>query len=94
MGVEWIPLGISAAGVGLSYFAAIKKARADAQLEKEKERERTNSLENKIDRVISGLDRVSKQVDDLSEDVSNLKLTVAVHDDRFSRPSLRTVSGE
>jgi len=93
MALEWVPLGISAAGVGLSYVVAIRKARSDAHQEKIEERERASSLEHKIDRVIDGLDRVRDQVRKLSDDVSNLQIRVAVHDDRLTRP-IRSVSGD
>ncbi len=89
---EWIPLGISGAGVGLSYVMAIRKARKDAHREKIEERERASSLENKIDRVIEGLEQVRDQVSKLSDDVSGLQIQVAVHDDRLNRP-MRSASG-
>lgn len=99
MDTAWIPVGISAAGVILAYFTAIRSARKQATDERAKEisEVRDETLERvseKLDTIQDHVSDVSAQVKSMQRDITELKVTVAVHNDRFQRTQLRAVAND
>lgn len=97
MDPTWLGLGFTAAGVVLSYVVALYKARREIRDMRKGELDDLRSeiaeqIGSKLDAVIQSVDRLGKSVDRLHGEVTDLKVRVAIHDDRFRRPSLRAVS--
>lgn len=93
---EWLAIaaGLAAvASVVLSYIVAIRSSRAETRRERDSEVEGHIVTNRKLDAISEDLGHLGRKVDKLSLDVADLKVTVAVHDDRFRRP-LRAINGE
>lgn len=98
MNTAWLALGISAAGVVLAYFTAIRSARRQSSeaLAREISDVRDETLERvseKLDTIQSHVTDVSARVNAMQTDITELKVTVAIHNDRFQRP-LRAVGND
>jgi uncharacterized membrane protein len=92
----WISAPISAIGVLIAYVVARQKSRSEAHNERKDEINEVKDaiyerVGNKLNEIHEDVGSVSDRVDSMALDISALKVTVAVHDDRFQRP-LRAVN--
>lgn len=90
----WAATGVAAtvASVVLSFIVAFRTARKESRVRRKSEVEAHTLTNTKLDSISEGLENLSNRVNDIADDVAELKVTVAVHDDRFLRPSLRAVN--
>lgn len=92
------PLGFAAANVTLAYvvFFRTKKRDESSEANASMDRVRVETLD-RVDRTLeavsSDLAAISKTLESMQRDITDLKVAVAIHDDRFKRP-LRAVAEE
>lgn len=91
----WAVLGgiISLASVVLAYVTAIKSAKKESRKAVHAEAEERILVSSQLESISDSLESMNSRISGIAQDLSDLRITVAVHDDRFKRP-LKAVGGD
>lgn len=84
---------VSVASVLLAYVTAIRSAKKESRKALESEAEERILVSSQLEAISESLIRMDQRISDIADDLAKLRITVAVHDDRFARSQLRAVGG-
>lgn len=92
----WAVVGglVSLASVMLAYVTAIRSAKKESRKALEAEAEERILVSSQLGAISESLERLDRRIGGMAADLAELKIKVAVHDDRFSRGPLRAVGGD
>lgn len=94
--VDWFKFGATIMSVVVAVYAARSAAKANKESKEARQARELKEVEqarddDRIGELKNDLNSVAVKLDSVSSDVSDIKVTVAVHEERFNAP-LRSVN--